>query len=267
VAGGSVANDSGDDGAGAAAVTRGVLPVWDPYCGTGPDQSEWLSRWNFDPVMLAGISCVAVLLWLAARDHTERKAIVAATAISFVLFVTPFCAMSSALFTVRVSHHVLLTAIVAPLLTAAARRYQSGLPGSLTVWTAVQGLVFWNWHAPPLYAAAMSDYFIYWSMQISLLGSSVGFWFAVRRSPLPQAVAALLATTLQMGLLGAIITFAATPLYAPHWTTTMAWGLTPLQDQQLAGLVMWAPAAGLYLAAALYLANRWLAGETDAATA
>jgi hypothetical protein len=65
----------------------------------------------------------------------------------------------------------------------------------------------------------------------------------------------------QMGLLGALITFAANPLYAPHFATTLPWGLDPLEDQQLAGLIMWAPAAAIYLAAALFIAGRWLARE------
>jgi putative membrane protein len=68
-----------------------------------------------------------------------------------------------------------------------------------------------------------------------------------------------------MGLLGALITFAGGALYAPHLLVTQAWGLTPLQDQQLAGLIMWVPAAGLYLGAALFLAQRWLAREAGSA--
>ena len=75
------------------------------------------------------------------------------------------------------------------------------------------------------------------------------------------AVAALLASTVQMGLLGALLTFAAAPLYAPHFFTTNGWGLSALADQQLAGLIMWAPSAAFYLAAALVIAQRWLSGE------
>src|SRR5690606_23249383 len=84
---------------------------------------------------------------------------------------------------------------------------------------------------------------------------------AVLRASAPAAVAALLATMVQMGLLGALITFAGQPLFAPHLTTTAAWGLTPLADQQLAGLIMWAPAAGVYLLSALVLLGRWLGAE------
>ena len=99
-------------------------------------------------------------------------------------------------------------------------------------------------------------------MQFSLIVSAAGFWAALKRSSAPAAVAALLATMVQMGLLGALITFSAAPLYAPHLLTTQAWGLSPLEDQQLAGLIMWAPASGVYLIAALALAARWLGRET-----
>jgi putative membrane protein len=61
-----------------------------------------------------------------------------------------------------------------------------------------------------------------------------------------------------MGLLGALISFARHPLYAPPFLSTQAWGLSPLEDQQLAGLIMWGPGGGFYLAAALLLASRWL---------
>jgi putative membrane protein len=63
-----------------------------------------------------------------------------------------------------------------------------------------------------------------------------------------------------------LILFTPTALYAPHYLTTAAWGLTVLEDQQLAGLIMWVPSAGLYLGAALYVAKRWLARESDGVT-
>ena len=91
-----------------------------------------------------------------------------------------------------------------------------------------------------------------------MLGTAVGFWLAVRHSSVPAAVVALLATMVQMGLLGALLTFSNRAFYAPHLQSTWAWGFTPLEDQQLAGLIMWAPAAALYLLAALILAGRWL---------
>ena len=242
------------------------IRAWAPYCGSAPTPVEWLGRWNFDPVLLLGLAGLFVLLWRQTRKRSERRARGGAFAVSLLLFVSPFCALSSALFAARVGHHVLLAAAVAPLLALSVPRERLAVPGSLALWTAVQALLFWLWHAPPLYAAALSSDLTYWIMQATLLGSAVGFWAALRRASEPAAVAALLASTVQMGLLGAIITFAAMPLYAPHLATTLAWGYSPLEDQQLAGLIMWAPSAGFYLAATLLLAHRWLASESRAAS-
>ncbi len=240
---------------------------WAPYCGAAPLPSELLSRWNLDPVLLLGLAGV-VLAWNRFSNLTPERRywLAAATGLALVLFVSPFCALTSALFSARVTHHVLLTAAIAPLLMLAVPRERLQLPGSLALWTAVQAVVFWLWHAPPLYAAALSSDAVYWVMQITLLGSAFGFWTALRRASEAGAVAALLASTVQMGLLGAIITFAGVALYAPHGGTTAPWGLSPLEDQQLAGLIMWVPTAGLYLGIALFVANRWLARE-DHATA
>jgi putative membrane protein len=64
----------------------------------------------------------------------------------------------------------------------------------------------------------------------------------------------LMATVGQMGLLGALIVFASRPLYTAHFASTWPWGLTPLADQQLAGILMWVPAILPYLAVGLWLA-------------
>ena len=232
--------------------------LWVPYCGTAPDPHGWLARWNFDPWLLLGLAAGFLLLRRQCVSRRHAHLATGAFAIALLLFVSPFCALTSALFSARVAHHVLLTAAVAPLIAFAVPAERMRLPGSLTLWTAAHALVFWSWHAPPAYASALSSNSVYWLMQLTLVGSAIGFWAALRRSGAATAVAALLATMVLMGLLGALITFAGSPLYAPHLGVTEAWGLSQLQDQQLAGLIMWAPAAGIYLAAALYLANRQL---------
>src|SRR5690606_4100540 len=59
-------------------------------------------------------------------------------------------------------------------------------------------------------------------------------------------------TALHTGLLGAFLTFAPAPWYTAYGAAgTAPWGLTPLEDQQLAGLVMWVPAGLAYLFAGL----------------
>jgi hypothetical protein len=91
-------------------------------------------------------------------------------------------------------------------------------------------------------------------MQATMLASAVWLWAAcvasLGRRPEAAVVAGLL-TGLQMGALGALLTVAPRPLYAPHAPdVTLPWGLTPLEDQQLGGLLMWVP-GGLLLAALL----------------
>jgi putative membrane protein len=93
----------------------------------------------------------------------------------------------------------------------------------------------------------------------------MGLWAAIGRASAPSGVAALLATMVQMGLLGALITFAGSALYAPHLLTTQGWGLSPIEDQQLAGLIMWAPGSALYLFAALLIGWRLLSPSRMAA--
>ena len=234
----------------------GEIPRWLPYCGEAPVPGGWLEAWNFDPVLLAAMAGAAGLWWRFGNRAARREAGLA-LALAAALFVSPLCALSSALFTARVIHHALLAIVLAPLLVSAfaVRR----VPGSLALWTALQALAIWWWHAPPLYSAALSSDAVFWAMQLSITLSAAAWWVKVLHSEAGSAVLALLATMVQMGLLGAILTFGGRAYYAPHWLSTQSWGLSPLEDQQIAGLVMWAPASAFYLLAALVILHRSLA--------
>ena len=238
-----------------------------PYCGSAPAPWELLLRWNFDPAVLTGLGLAAGLAVILPRSvGVRRPVLAAAVSVLAVAFVSPLCALSSALFSARVAHHALLVAAAAPLL-ALALPHAPARP--LGLWSAglLHAALFWFWHAPPAYAAALSQDALYWTMQLSLLGPAVLFWRAVREAPPLAASGALLGFMMQMGLLGALITFAPRPLYAPHLFTTEVWGLSALQDQQLGGLIMWAPMAGLYLLAALALVSRTLGRDAQGAAA
>ena len=225
---------------------------WIPYCGPASTPGDW--RWNLDPVLLLVLAAVTVLLVWRCRGRARALGL-AAMAVLALIFVSPLCAVSSALFSVRTVHHVLLVTVAAPLIAWALPRRPVG---SLTLATAAQAVIFWSWHAPAAYGAALSNDLVYWAMQASLLVSAVWFWAGVRRAAAPSAVGHLLVAMVAMGLLGALLTFAEQAVYAPHLMTTQAWGFTPLEDQQAAGLIMWAPAAAVYLAAALLVLGRWI---------
>jgi putative membrane protein len=234
-----------------------ALAVWSPYCGVGPAPQELIVRWNLDPAVIGLLALAAMAYALhRRRGGADRDLLVGGgIAVLAVAFVSPLCALSSALFSARVAHHALLIAAAAPLLAFGSPR---GPRVPLGAATGVHVVAVWLWHAPGPYAWALSHDGAYWLMQASLLGSALAFWSAVRGSAAIASAGALLLTMMLTGLLGALITFAPQPLYAPHLATTLAWGLTPLADQQLAGLIMWAPMALAYLLAALVLLGRSL---------
>lgn len=241
------------------------LRRWVPYCGEAPSPDIWLSRWNLDPVLGAVLLLCLLALWRAplGRDLTPRRrlSLRGAWALTVVLYVSPLCALSSAFFTVRVVHHLALVLVMAPLLVFGLEPWLRRWPASLWSATALSAMVFWAWHAPAPYAAALSSDGVYALMQVTLLASAMIFWIAVRRSGPTAAMGAVLVTTVLMGLLGALITFAGRPLYPPHFASTLSWGISPLDDQQLAGITMWAPGSIAYLAAAMWIGWRWMAAE------
>lgn len=239
---------------------------WLPYCGAAPGPEVWLGRWNDDVVLGAVLALLALALWRPATGmdplgRQRRGALRWAWGLAVLLYMSPLCALGSAFFTVRVAHDMALVFVLAPLMAFGLAPRLRRLPMPLWTTTALATAAFWTWHAPAPYAAALSSVPVFVLMQLTLLASAMAFWLAVTRTRPPWALAAVLASTVQMGLLGALITFAARPLYAPHLTSTLSWGVAPLEDQQLAGIVMWAPGSMAYLGAALWIGWRWLQAD------
>jgi putative membrane protein len=223
------------------------------YCGPAPVPGDLWTRWNIDPALM-GILAVLALFAVRNNSSNSRAGWAAVVLLAFV-FISPLCALSSALFSARVLHHVVLIAAVAPLLALAfPQRRVRLLP--LAVLVAAQAAILWLWHAPGAYAWGLASVPAYWLMQASLMGSAWLMWRAILAptTPAGAALLALVATVAQMGLLGALIVFAPGPLYWVHLASTAPWGLSALADQQLAGLLMWVPAALPYLGAGLWLA-------------
>jgi putative membrane protein len=223
------------------------------YCGPAALPGDLLTRWNIDPLVLAAIAGLAIVI-ASGRSANARAGWAAAILIT-AIFVSPLCALSSALFSARVLHHVLLIAAVAPLLALSFPMSKLPYP-PIAPLVGLHAIVLWVWHMPAPYQWGLASVPTYWLMQASLLGSAWLLWRAVLSSKTQagSALVALVATIAQMGLLAALIVFAPRPLYAVHFASTQAWGMSPLADQQLAGLLMWAPASLPYLGAGLWLA-------------
>jgi len=246
-----------------------------PYCGTPPTPDHLWSRWNLDPFLIAAALAVLVLYEVGARRRAapalQRRSFYLGWAATVAALVSPLCPLSVALFSARVGQHMFLTVLAAPLVAfgrpiqvvASGWRALPSQPVAMDadshtspLWAAAAfAVALWFWHAPGPYAATFRSDLVYWAMHASLYGAALWLWSSLildggRR--MAACVAAVALTSIQMGVLGALVTFAPRPLYAPHLLTTWAWGLTPLDDQQLGGAIMWAP-SGLIFVGALAL--------------
>ena len=218
----------------------------------------------------------------------------------FLALVSPLDALGSSLLSAHMTQHLLLLVVVPPLLVLSAPGYATiwSLPpaarrglavrwnrstahraahaawnalvtpiGALLVYTGL----LWLWHAPGLYQAALAHDLVHVLEHASFLAAAYLFW-TVLFAPLGRhrvtggtGAALLFGASLQGSALGALMAFSPTAWYGSYAVTTSAWGLTPLQDQQLAGVLMWMPLGTIYVLLACVLLFRWLrAGERAA---
>lgn len=213
-----------------------------------------------------------------------------------VALVSPLHALGGVLFSAHMTQHELLIAVSAPLLVLGRPLvpFVWSLPVSwrravgrwskqravarswhvLTLPAAAFGLhavALWAWHLPGPYQSTLHSELMHTLQHMSFLFSALLFWwtiFKARGSALGYggAVFYLFATGLQTGALGVLLTFAPSPWYPAYATTTGPWGLSPLEDQQLGGLIMWIPGSIPYLIGGLVMFARWLReSETRAA--
>ena len=208
-----------------------------------------------------------------------------------VALVSPLDASGKALFSAHMVQHLVLILIAAPLLVSgspliaflwalptrksrhtvgrwwrnagSARAAWAALSQPLLVWF-LYAFFLWIWHLPSLYQAALDSQWIHDIEHLSFLGTALLFWWTLiqpagpRRLSYGAGILFVFTTALHSSVLGALITFAQTILYPAYVSTVPAWGLTPLEDQQLAGLIMWIPPGVLYLLIALTLFALWL---------
>jgi putative membrane protein len=131
--------------------------------------------------------------------------------------------------------------------------------------TLLQAAALWLWHAPALFDRALVSPGWHIAQHLSFLASALFFWTAVlpgRAAPAAVAVLCLFATSLVSGALGAMMAFAQSPWYVAYARLGMApLGLTPLEDQQLAGMLMWVPGGLVHALAALAAMAQLLKSE------
>src|SRR5262245_44337629 len=136
------------------------------YCGPAALPDDLWQRWNLDPLLLCAL--VLLSLWVGFGRAANARAAWLAIGFMVLVFVSPLCALSSALFSARVLHHVLLVAVVAPLLAAAfPMRRVPPLP--LAALVGLHTIILWVWHMPGPYQWGLASVPAYWLMQVTLL--------------------------------------------------------------------------------------------------
>jgi putative membrane protein len=222
-------------------------------------------RFNWDPVLIAALIAVAGLqLWAARRLPTRRLLCgLSGWLIAAAAFLSPLCALSVALFAARVAQHMVLVLVAAPLIALGLPAHS---PRALwPLWSSALAffVALWFWHMPLPYDATFYSVAVYWCMHLTLFGSAIWFWYALMhhtRAHVVDAFAAGMLTSIQMGMLGAFLSLGDHALFRWHLLTTWAWHLTPLEDQQLGGVLMWVPGIIIFLWVALRsLARLWAA--------
>lgn len=251
-------------------------PNFVPYCGHPPLPGHL--AWNMDPILIGALLAIAAAYALGCRGAiapSRREQVLFATGLGIVAgaLITPLCNLSVALFSARVAQHVVLTLIAAPLIvlgrperTFAALMHLNGSncdwgKSAMTLGAASFAVAMWTWHMPAPYDETLRNNYVYWTMHVSTFGAALLLWHTLLLQNATRPGLSLIvgfSTALQMSLLGAVLTLAPKALFAVHSETTWPWGLSPLQDQQLGGVIMWVLAGALFTLYSLIAFKNWL---------
>jgi cytochrome c oxidase assembly factor CtaG len=212
-----------------------------------------------------------------------------------IALMSPIDVLASQLFTMHMVQHVLLVMVIPPLLLlanplpfslwglpdglrqraggllareAAFRRILKKTTGAGVVWMAFV-IVYWGWHDPTAYDLALRNQWVHDLEHISFFAVSVLFWWhAVGAGPrihrpMSQGVRFFyLMSAVPIGMVaGLAITFATEPIYTYYEAMPRLWGLSVMDDQRIAGVIMWVVGSMMFMLAALIVAARWLQRE------
>lgn len=262
------------------------------------ETSTVMRWWSWEPLVVALLAITALLyvigVWRmrGAAAPWQVAAFVAGWLSLVIALVSPLDALSEILFSAHMAQHEMLMIVAAPLLVLgrplvaflwalpAGWRRSVGhafqvepvakcwqfLTNALVV-TLMHALALWLWHIPAWYEATLSSDVIHGIQHSCFLFTATLFWWALihgryGRLGYGAAVLYVFFTTGHSGALGALIAFAPRLWYPIYASRTAAWGLDAIEDQQLAGLIMWIPAGVLFTILGIALFAAWL-GEAE----
>jgi putative membrane protein len=273
-----------------------LIPVL-AHPGQPPAPHDLWGAWNLHPVLLGGFLLAAWAYWRGQTSGPRRlidtwraRCFTGALVALGLALLSPLDALSGVLASAHMVQHLLLLLVAAPLLALSApssailrgsplalrrasgrwRRRLGLTHGNLgalrhpaAVWLLSVGVI-WFWHAAAPYDAALDNQLLHVLEHASFLVTAVLFWQVVvgvrgaARVLGGLGVLLVFAMAMQSVFLSVLLTFARTPWYSGYAATTALWGLDPLTDQRLAGVIMWIPAGGIYLVVALALLVTWI---------
>jgi cytochrome c oxidase assembly factor CtaG len=204
-----------------------------------------------------------------------------------VAFVSPLDFLADRVsFLAHMAQHLLLLLVIptflvlgAPSIVAQAGRVVARHPAGRYAVNPFTALVvsigaLWTWHVPRLYDAAVQNNLIHVMQHGSFLATAFLFWWPVLRpQDLPRQIPEiafvlyLFAAAVASSLLAAFIALSPVPLYqipgsgGLPGTTLPRFGLSPLDDQQLGGLLMWGVGSLWYFAVAAVIFVCWISHE------
>jgi putative membrane protein len=265
--------------------------------GQPPAPHDLWGAWNLDPVLLGGLLLAAWAFWRGQTSGPRRpvdswraRCFSGALVALGLALLSPLDALSGSLASAHMVQHLLLLLVAAPLLALSApssailrgsplvlrrasgrwRRRLGLTHGNLgalrhpaAVWLLSVGVI-WFWHAAAPYDATLDNQLLHVLEHASFLVTAVLFWQVVvgvrgaARVSGGLGVLLVFAMAMQSVFLSVLLTFARTPWYSGYAATTAPWGLDPLTDQRLAGVIMWIPAGVIYLVVALALLVTWI---------
>ena len=218
----------------------------------------------------------------------EAAAFACAWISMFIALVSPLHPWGEVLFSAHMSQHEVLMLISAPLFVIGRpfiaamwfvprnwrRPFGSILNGSILkrLWRfvttpfvawAIHAIALWTWHIPFLFQATLRSDLVHTFQHASFFLSALLFWWAIicrskGMSSYGAGVLYLFTTSIHSGLLGVLLTLTSRVWYPAYSESTASWGLSPIEDQQLGGLIMWVPAGIVYIVAALIMFAGWL---------
>jgi putative membrane protein len=248
--------------------------------------SPYAWQWEhlFVPALIAALYMVCIgplrgrFAGAAPVSPVRAQLFLLGVVILFAATVSPLDTLSSYLLSMHMVQHLLMTLIIPPLLLVGTPgwllRPVLGLPFGRPVGRALThplvafiifNAVFVIWHVPALYDLALRNDAVHIVEHILFLGTAMLAWWPVF-SPLeelprlsePAQLLYLFFASLPPTILGAVITFAALPLYPAYVAAPRLWGLSPLFDQHIGGLIMWIPGALVYFVVLTGVFFRWL---------